>query len=122
MKRPTIDLQSDPEVPKGQEMMEELVGAHMVATDDDELLHLVRHALDAALAVAPQTGLRVATHAAYRGQALIVSLLDLATRQRIRLEDAGIYADRPLRWEAERYRRTRLDLWLRLCDDKLNHQ
>ena len=117
MKR-TIDLQRDPEIPTGREMMEHLVGAHMVAADQEELLHLVRHSLDPALTVDPDRGLRVAIHSAYRGQQLILELLALATRQQMQLEESGLTPPAGVE-ESERFKRTRLELWLRLRDDEL---
>lgn len=119
MKPTNIDLQNGPEIPTGRELMEHLVGAHMVATDEEELLHLVRHSLDPALTVPAESGRRIATHAAYRGQALILELLDLATRQQLQLEESGFHSDRLPAPDSERYKRTRLDLWLRLRDHQL---
>lgn len=114
-----IDLQRDAEIPLGRELIEHLVGAHMVATDEEELTHLVRHSLDPALTVGPEEGLRIAIHAAYRAQFLIVELLALATRQQVQLEDAGLW-DLSSPVDLERYNRTRLELWLRLRDDELS--
>ncbi len=116
--RPTIDLQNDPERPAGREIMEHLVGAHMVATDEEELLHLVRHSFDPALTVAPEKGLRIAIHSSYHGQKLILELLRLVTRQHIQLEDCGLELS-PESEETERFKRARLELWLRLRDDEL---
>lgn len=115
----SIDLQNDPEIPVGREIIEHLVGAHMVATDQEELLHLVRHSLDPALTVPLDRGLRIAIHSTYRAQSLIVELLELATRQQIALEEGGsrnYVAD----VDSERFKRKRLELWLRLRDDELS--
>jgi hypothetical protein len=91
----------------------------MVAVDQDELLHLVRHSLDPALTVPCEKGLRIALHSTYRAQSLVLQLLDLATRQRIALEDAGLdAAEEPQ--DSDRYIRTRLEFWLRLRDDELD--
>lgn len=113
----SIDLRNDPEIPVGREIIEHLVGAHMVAADAEELLHLVRHSLDPALTVPPERGLRIAIHSTYRAQSLIVELLELATRQQIALEEGGSgnHAD----VDSERFKRKRLELWLRLRDDEL---
>jgi hypothetical protein len=116
--KPTVDLQNDPEIPAGREIMEHLVGAHMVASDEEELLHLVRHSLDPALTVSPEKGLRIAIHSSYHGQKLILELLGLATSQQIQLEECGL--DLPIESEeSERFKRARLELWLRLRDDEL---
>lgn len=115
----SIDLKNDPEIPVGREMIEHLVGAHMVAADAEELLHLVRHSFDPALTVPLERGLRIAIHSAYRAQSLIVELLELATRQQIALEESGsttYVAD----VDSERFKRKRLELWLRLRDDELS--
>lgn len=116
--RHTIDLQNDSEIPTGREVMEHLVGAHMVASDEEELLHLVRHCLDPALTVSRERGLRVALHAAYRGQKLILELLGLATRQQLQLEACDLIESSENE-ESERFKRARLELWLRLRDDEL---
>lgn len=117
--KPTIDLQHDPEIPTGREMMEHLVGAHMVAADEEELLHLVRHSLDPALVVPPDKGLRIAVHSSYRGQQLILELLALATRQQIQIQESGLTLPSESE-DSERFKRTRLELWLRLRDDELD--
>lgn len=90
----------------------------MVATDPDELLHLVRHSLDPALTVRPERGLRIAIHSTYRAQSLIVELLALATRQQIALEEGGS-GNEVADVDSERFKRKRLELWLRLRDDEL---
>ncbi len=115
----SIDLQNDPDIPVGREIIEHLVGAHMVAADQEELLHLVRHSLDPALTVPPNRGLRIAIHSTYRAQSLIVELLELATRQQIALEEGGSgnYVEDV---DSERFKRKRLELWLRLRDDELS--
>lgn len=110
-----IDLQGGPEVPQGREVMDHLVGAHMVAVDEDELLHLVRHSLEPITTTDPKKGRRVATHAVYRGQALIMKLLDLATRQQIQLEGVGVHRD-DVDETSDHYLKIRLDLWLRIRD------
>lgn len=87
----------------------------MVSTDEDELLHLVRHSVDALQSMPMERSLRVIMHAAYRGQGLIVELLDLATRQQMALADAGLTpAAEPT--DPDRFRDERLDLWTRLRD------
>ncbi len=116
MSRLDIDLQNDPEIPAGKELMEHLVGAHMVAQDEEELLHLVRHSIDVLHSTSSENSIRVLTHAAYRGQALIVRLLDLATSMQIQLEDAGIDHGSPTQ-NSDRYTEQRLDLWTHLRDE-----
>jgi hypothetical protein len=119
MARLHIDLRDDPEVPLGRELMEQLVGAHMVAHDEEELLHLVRHAIDSVFSAPPERAIRILTHSAYRGQDLIVRLLDLAARQQLALLDAGVRPVRPSRLDDDREKATRLELWGRLRDDQL---
>jgi len=118
MTRLNIDLQDDPEIPAGKELMEHLVGAHMVARDEEELLHLVRHSIDVLHSTSSENSIRILTHAAYRGQTLIVRLLDLATSQQIQLKDAGIDHQRSPAQDSERYTEQRLDLWTHLRDDQ----
>ncbi len=118
MARLNIDLQDDPEIPAGKELMEHLVGAHMVAGDEEELLHPVRHSIDVLHSTSSENSIRVLTHAAYRGQTLIVRLLDLATSQQIQLEDAGIDRQGSSAQDSERFTEQRLDLWTHLRDDQ----
>ncbi len=117
MARLNIDLRNDPEIPAGRELMEHLVGAHMVAGDEEELLHLVRHSIDAVFSTTPEETIRVLTHAAYRGQALIIRLLDLAASQQIQLKDAGIDRQGSPAQDSERFTEQRLDLWTHLRDE-----
>ncbi len=118
MTRLNIDLRDDPEIPAGRELIEHLVGAHMVAGDEEELLHLVRHSIDVLFSSTPENSLRVLTHAVYRGQALIIRLLYLAANQQIQLEDAGIRLHRSSPEDLDRVREQRLELWIRLRDDQ----
>lgn len=112
-----IDLQNDPERHTGRQLIEHLVGSHMVAGDEVELLHLVRHSLDDLHSMPLDRATRVMTHAAYQGQAMIVRLLDLATRQRAALEDAGLRPDPELTTrDPDRYRDIRLDVWTGIRD------
>ncbi len=117
MSRLDIDLQNDPEIPAGKELMEHLVGAHMVAGDEEELLHLVRHSIDVLHSTSSENSIRILTHAAYRGQTLIVRLLDLATSQQIQLKDAGIDHQGSPAQDSDRYTEQRLDLWTHLRDE-----
>jgi hypothetical protein len=113
----SIDLQNDPDIPVGRQLLEHLVGSHMVAGDEQELLHLVCHSLDSLHAMPIDRSLRVMTHAVYQGQALIVRLLDLATRQQAALEDAGLRPDPGLATrDPERFRDVRLDVWTGVRD------
>jgi hypothetical protein len=59
----------------------------------------------------------VLTHAAYRGQTLIVRLLDLATSQQIQLKDAGIDHQGSPAQNSDRFTEQRLDLWTHLRDE-----
>ncbi len=117
MTRLNIDLQDDPEIPAGRELMERLVGAHMVARDEEELLHLVRHSIDAVYSTTQEDSIRILTHAAYRGQTLIVRLLDLATSQQIQLKDAGIDHQGSPAQNSDRFTEQRLDLWTHVRDE-----
>ena len=113
----SIDLQNDPDRHTGSRLLEHLVGSHMVAGDEIELLHLVRHSMDDLHALPLDRSLRVMTHAAYQGQALIVALLDLATRQRAALDAADLEPDHGIGVrDPDRYRDLRLDIWTRLRD------
>ncbi|HSJ34698.1 MAG TPA: hypothetical protein VLB85_06545 [Acidimicrobiia bacterium] len=113
----SIDLQNDPERHTGRQLIEHLVGSHMVAGDEVELLHLVRHSLDDLHSMPLDRAMRVMTHAAYQGQAMIVRLLDLATRQQAALEDAGLRPDPGLATrDPDRFREIRLDVWTGIRD------
>jgi hypothetical protein len=118
MSRLNIDLRNDPEIPAGRDLMDQLVGAHMVAGDEEELLHLVRYAIDVLHSSSPEHGIRVLTHAAYRGQTLIVRLLDLAASQQIQLENADIQHQPPATQDSDRHREQRLDLWTSVRDER----
>jgi hypothetical protein len=120
----SIDLRNDPEKPRGREMIEQLVGAHMSAQNEAELLLLVRHSMDELMSASSMANtVRVMTHATYRGQALIVRLLNLATRQRIALEAAGVDVDPGVRqrWP-EQFRDERLEIWAEVRDDLNDRQ
>lgn len=117
MTRLNIDLQDDPEIPAGKELIEHLVGAHMVARDEEELLHLVRHSIDVLHSTTQENAIRILTHAAYRGQTLIVRLLDLAASQQIQLENADIRHQPPPTQDSDRHREQRLNLWTSLRDE-----
>ena len=116
MSRLNIDLQNDPAIPAGRQLMEHLVGAHMVAEDEEELLQLVGHSLDAVHSTTSENSIRLLTHASYRGQKLIIGLLNLAAGQQIQLEDADISYQPPPTQDSERHRERRLDLWTSLRD------
>lgn len=114
----SIDLQNDKEVPRGRQMLEELVGAHMAAKTEDELQLLVRHTMDDLMSSSSEHGLRVMTHASYRGQTLVVRLLSLATRQRIALQHAGVEVAHGIRQrEPQRFEAERLEIWSEIRDD-----
>ena len=102
----------------GRELIEHLVGAHMVARDEEELLHLVRHSMDVLFATTPENTIRVLSHASYRGQTLIVRLLDLASSQQIQLEEAGLEHHGSQTADSDRFKNQRLNLWTRLRDDQ----
>lgn len=114
-----IDLQNDTEIPAGRELIEQLVGAHMVAHDEEELLHMVGVSINELYQSTPEHGLRVMVHAGYRAQGLIVGLLDLATRQSMALESAGVSDTSPANSDSDSFRDERLEIWSRLRDDQL---
>jgi len=118
MSKVRIDLQDDPEIPAGRDLIEQMVGAHMVAHDDEELLHMVGVSINELYQSQSDHSLRVMMHAAYRAQALIVNLLDIATRQGMALESAGVRETSPGTRDSDRFRDNRLDLWSRLRDDQ----
>jgi hypothetical protein len=115
----SIDFQNDPEIPRGRELLEDLVGAHMSAETEEELQLFVSHAMNDLLSDSPSGHpLRVMTHAAYRGQILIVRLLSLATRQRLAMEQSGIDVDPAVRQRnPQRFRDTRLKILSEVQDD-----
>ncbi len=99
-------------------MLEHLVGAHMSAQAEDELLQLVRHSMEELLTSSTEHSIRVLTHAVYRGQSLIVKLLDLATAQSLALGEAGIDIDETIQYrDPDRFRYERLSLWHAAADD-----
>ena len=113
-----IDLQNDPEIPAGRAMLEHLVGAHMSAQAEDELLHLVRYSMEELLTSNTEHSIRVLTHAVYRGQSLIVKLLDLAATASLTLGEAGIDSDETTQYrDPDRFRYERLSLWHQVADD-----
>jgi hypothetical protein len=62
----------------------------------------------------------VLIHAVYRGQSLIVTLLNLATTQHLALVDAGIDSSTGLEHrDPGRFRTERLALWHRIGDATL---
>lgn len=107
-----IDLQHGPCVRWGHEMFEELVGAHMVAQNEEELELLVTYAMDEIHDASLERAVCVLVNAAYVGQAAVLSLLNLATQQRIALEDAGLDIDPGIRdRDPDRFRWERVDTW-----------
>ena len=104
-----IDLRNDPEIPAGRDLIEHLVGAHMVASDEEELLHMVGVSVSELSQDDREHSLRVLMHAAYRAQSLIVSLLNLATEQSMTLDHTKTD-------DIEKLRRRRLEIWTRLTN------
>jgi len=90
----------------------------MSAQAEDELLHLVRHSMEELLTSDTEHSIRVLTHAVYRGQSLIVTLLNLATTQRLAMVEAGVENDETLQYrDPDRFRYERLSLWHQVADD-----
>ena len=107
-----IDLRNGPCVAQGRDMFEQLVGAHMAARNEAELLALVNLSMTEILDTNPEHAACVTVHAAYHGQATVVRLLELVTQQQIALEDAGLRADPGIHLrEPERYERERVGIW-----------
>ena len=80
-----IDLQNDPLIPRGHALMRQLVGAHLSASDDEELLHMVGVALGDVHSSNIDEAMRILTHAAYHAQELIMRLLDTAAERGVAL-------------------------------------
>jgi len=107
-----IDLKHGPCVRLGHEMFQQLIGAHMVAQSEEELQLLVTYSMDEILDSNPQHSVCVTIHAAYYAQAVAMGLLDLATQQRIALEEAGLDVDPGVRQRnPDRFERERLGTW-----------
>lgn len=112
-----IDLQNDLEIAAGRDLVEHLVGAHMVAQDEEELLHMVGVSVSEINQPDSEHSLRVLVHAVYRSQSLIVKLLDLATRQSLSMESVETGdLNRDAR-EDERFVEERLQLWAAIRDE-----
>lgn len=97
----------------GRDLVEHLVGAHMVANDKEELLHMVGVSLSEIYSASLEQGLRIMTHAVYRAQALIVHLLEIAAERGIALDEALAGNHHPT-WDPDRVREERLELWTRV--------
>ncbi len=112
-----IDLQGDPLIPAGRDLIGQLVGAHLSAGDEEELLHMVGLALNDVHSSNIGEGVRILTHAAYQAQELIVRLLEVAAERGVALNDLthGTHAQPP----ADRVREERLQLWQALQDGYL---
>ncbi len=118
MSKISINLQEDPEIPAGRRVFEHLVGAHMSARDVDELVAMVCYSIEEILSGQTEHSLRVLTHAVYRGQALVIDLLNLATAQHLALSEMGVDMAESIRHrESERFGPARLELWHQLQDD-----
>lgn len=112
-----VDLKHDPEILVGREMFDHIVGAHMAAHSEDELLLLVHHSLDGIQEASQEESIKVMMHAVYHAQALLVDLLGIAARQQIELEDQRSDEVHDGRSSYEgRFRDHRLDLWARIRD------
>ena len=102
-----IDLQNDPEIPVGRKLVEQLVGAHLAADNEEELLHMVGVSISEINQPNSEHSVRVLVHAVYRAQSLIVALLEHAAQQSAGQE----HSETP---EATRQRR--LELWSMVRD------
>lgn len=123
MKKIRIDLRDDPEIPLGREIVENLVGAHLAARDEEELATLVCHSLDELLRSSPERSIRLLTHAAYRGQDLLVRLLNLIAAQQIAMEEAGVFSDPGIAArEPNTFAATRLAIWHELVGKTIASQ
>lgn len=84
-----IDLQHDPLIPAGRDLIGQLVGAHLSASDEEELLHMVGLALNDVHTSNIGEGMRILTHAAYHAQEIIVRLLEIAAQRGVALQEGG---------------------------------
>lgn len=109
-----IDLQGDPLIPTGRELFNHLVGAHLSAADEEELLHMVGVALSEVHSSNIGEALRILTHATYHAQQLLVRLLEIAAERGVALHEDLSTGD--LTIEA-RLRGERLELWSELRSD-----
>ncbi|MDX1468372.1 MAG: hypothetical protein R3258_03435 [Acidimicrobiia bacterium] len=82
-----IDLQDDPLIPAGRDLLGQLVGAHLSASDEEELLHMVGLALNDVHSSNIGEGLRILTHATYHAQEIIVQLLEIGAERGLALEE-----------------------------------
>lgn len=113
-----IDLQHGSCVPRGHDMFQQLVGAHMVAQTEEELDLMVAYSMNEILGSGLQQAVCLSVDGAYDGQAAVLGLLDLATRQRIAFEDAGLDADPYTRdLDPDRFDRERVQTWQEVRDD-----
>ncbi len=110
-----IDLQGDPLIPAGRDLIANLVGAHIAAADEEELLHMVGVALSEVHSSNIAEALRIVTHAAYHAQDLIVRLLNVAAERGIALESSLIGSDGSAE-AGQRIRAEALELWASLKD------
>ncbi len=104
-----IDLKDDPLIPAGRNLIGNLVGAHLSAVDEEELLHMVGVALSDVHSSNVGEALRIVTHAAYHAQELIVRLLDIAAERGTALEQ-GVR-------DPHLISRERLRLWAEIRED-----
>lgn len=111
-----IDLQDDPTIPAGRELLEHLVGAHMGAADDEELFHMVSMTINRLNQGDLKDSLRILVHTAYYAQSLIVQLLDLASGQTTASEEIGVSQTVYSPSAKAHFHEQRLDLWDRLRD------
>ena len=116
--RPTlrIDLQNDPQIPAGRKLVEQLVGAHLAADNEEELLHMVGVSISEINQPDSEHSLRVLVHAVYRAQSLIVALLDHAAEISVIQESSETVDDPPHRGGGDPYREKRLELWSKVRD------
>lgn len=75
-----IDLANDDSIEEARLLIDQLVGAHLGARNDEELLHMVNFALGELNQRDRLDALRLLVHSAYYAQSLIVDLLDLHAR------------------------------------------
>ena len=107
-----IDLQDDPLIPAGRDLIGQLVGAHLSASDEEELLHMVGLALNDVHSSNIGDGMRILTHAAYHAQEIIVRLLEIAAERGVALEElfGGIPTQLPSSLVTEEKRRLWSDI------------
>lgn len=116
-----IDLQDDGEVPVGRTLFEQLVGAHMAARDEIELVHMTNIAMSELSRGDAGRCLRILTHAVYHAQSLVMGILDEAACHAESLDLVGGFEDRSDGGASRSFRSKRLEIWDRVRRNPMLH-